>query len=100
MVFQSLSIKIPTKGNQDDILLERKEAAERDKKQDRKLKQMEKKFTQYENRMQEYENRLQAMERETSVARGSSGGQQVDLPDTYVVPEHLLKRPRTSLEKG
>jgi len=98
VVFKSLSIKLPTKGNQDDILLERKEAAEREKKQGRKWKQMEKKFTQYENRMQEYENRLQAMGRETSVASG--GGEQADSPDTFVIPESLLKRPRTSLEKG
>jgi len=92
VVFKSLSIRLPTKGNQDDILLERKEAAEREKKQDRKLKQMEKKFTQYENRMQEYENRLQAMGRETSAARGSGGGQQIDLPeDVFEIPESVLK---------
>jgi len=90
--FKSLSIRIPKKGNQDDILLERKEAAEREKKQERKLKQMEKKFTQYENRMQKYENRLQAMERETSAARGSGGGQQIDLPeDVFEIPESVLK---------
>ena len=43
--------------------------------------------------MQEYENRLEAMGRETSVARGSGGRQQVDLPvQTFKIPEDLLKK--------
>jgi hypothetical protein len=93
VVFKSLSIRIPKKGNQDDILLERKEASEREKKQDRKLKQMEKKFTQYENRMQEYENRLQAMGRETSVARAGGGRQKIVVPvQTFQIPEECLKK--------